>query len=83
METSKYIYAIASTYDGSDLDVNAYYTNDKVMKHISELLDGYYHIKPNPNDDPEEFISDYYEWVRNEEDNTCTVDIAITKMRLS
>ena len=56
------LYIIAHNWEGIELTIETYFTSLKVMKRLGELLEEY-PIKPNPEDDPEEFLSSYYQWL--------------------
>jgi hypothetical protein len=59
------------TTDGVGLTIKTYYTPSKVVGYISELVSDEYGTKAYPDDDPEEYLAGYYQWVREENDNMC------------
>lgn len=73
----KKLYVIASTWKGSALTIDHYFTPEKAVKALSELLSDEYGKKTNPDDDPKKYIQDYYEWVQVENDNVCEIDVAL------
>lgn len=77
------IYVIASTWLGSELTIEYFYSSSKCMKYLGELLNDEWDRKADPNDDPEEYVSSYYDWVRNEQDNFCDMEVELlTELKL-
>ena len=70
------LYIIAHNWEGIELTIETYFTSLKVMKRLGELLEEY-PIKPNPEDDPEEFLSSYYQWLRDGNSLHYDIDISL------
>ena len=66
---------IASSTDGLSPEIEMFFTNEKAIKRIGELLTDQYPIKPEPTTKVQHYVQDYYEWVGEENDNQCDVDI--------
>lgn len=78
MNVDKVMYIIASTYDGGGLEQEVFYSRHKANKHLTMLFEDEYGLnKPDPDDDPLEVVADYYDWVREENDNMCRVDVTV------
>ena len=73
METN----VISHSQDGLCAVIEIFSSNHKALKHVSELVAGEYPEKPEPHKDVQEYLSEYYDWVREENDNMCSVDITI------
>lgn len=71
------LYILAHTWQGIQLTVDIYHSPSGTMKALSELLEDSYPVKPDPDGDPEQFLTKYYEWVREENDNQCDVDVVL------
>lgn len=71
----KKVYVIAHTCEDTGLTIEHFFSPHKTVKRLSELAD--FDEKPNPDDDPKQYISAYYEWIREENDNICVTDIAL------
>lgn len=56
-------------------EIHTFYSNAKAVKHIGEIVSGEYNVKPDPDMDFKDYFSNYYEWVREENDNMCEVTI--------
>jgi len=79
----KNIYIVAHTWDGISLEIDIYYTPEKAVKAISEIVSDEWGTKANPDDDPKEYLGEYYDWVRAENDNQCDCDVALEIIQLS
>lgn len=76
---TKVLFIIASTYEGGGLEQEVFYSRPKANKHLTMLFEDEYGLnKPDPDDDPLEVVADYYDWVREENDNICKVDVTVT-----
>jgi len=73
----KKIYVIAHTWRDVDLTIEHFFTATKAVKRLSELISGEFGVKANPNDDPNEYLSRYYEWVSEVNDNMCDVNVVL------
>ncbi len=62
----KKLYIIAHTCKDVELTIDTFYTPHKAVKKLGEMVhDGF--EKPNPDDDPEEYLDRYNDW-RDAED---------------
>jgi len=68
---------IAHSTDGLTPEIETFYTNNKASKRISELVDEGFETKPEVDQDPEEYLNQYRDWVREENDNCCETSITI------
>jgi hypothetical protein len=58
------IYVIAHTWQSIDLTIEYFYTSHKALKYLGELLDtNNYPIKPEADDNPLEYLQNYWEWL--------------------
>lgn len=75
------IYVIAYTWQDTSLTIEHFFTPHKALKRLSEICD--HQEKPLPTDDPEEYLSRYLSWVREENDNQCdyTVELEIITLK--
>ncbi len=71
----KKVYVIAHTWRDTDMTIEHFFTPEKTNKRLSELAD--FDEKPNPDDDPVEYLERYLEWIREENDNQCNQVIAL------
>lgn len=76
------IYVIAHTWCDIALEIEHFYTPSKTVKRISELVSDEFGIKANPDDDPEEYLQNYYQWVREENDGISVTDLVMTIINL-
>lgn len=79
----KSLYIIAHSDDLSSPVVLTFHSNETAVKHVGELVSDEYGIKPDPTKDLTEYIQEYYEWVREENDNCCnvTIDFEIVELQ--
>lgn len=68
-------YTIAHTLDGMDMTIETFYSPEKAVKRISEVMD--YERKALPTDCPEEFLKAYYTWVREENHNETDIEMTL------
>jgi hypothetical protein len=77
------LYIIAHTWEGISLTIDTFHSPEKAVRHISELVTAEYPTKAYPDDDPEEYLAGYHQWVREENDNMCEVDVAIKVININ
>lgn len=78
----KKLYVIAHTWRDVDLTIEHFFTPEKAVKRISELTDEDFETKAHPDDDPKEFLDEYYNWSREDNDNMCEIVIALEVIEL-
>ncbi len=78
----KTVYVVASTWMGSELSIESFFNKEKCLKYMNETINDW-HEKPDPEDDPIEYMQRYYDWVREERDNMCDVDIIVKVIELN
>ena len=71
----KILYIIATSWQGLAPEIYTTHQSYKAVKHISERMD--WDHGAHPDDDPQELLSEYYDWVRNVSDNQCETDITM------
>jgi hypothetical protein len=61
------IYVIATNWRDCDIEMYQFYTPNKAVKYISELAteDGF--RKADPTDDPQDYLSEYHSYLRDED----------------
>lgn len=69
------LYIIATTWCGINLEIYTTSKSYKAVKHMSEHMD--WDHGAHPDDDPEELLAEYYDWVRDVNDNQCESDVAL------
>jgi len=57
------IYVVATTWQGTSLNIEHFYTPHKALKKISEIAIKNGFIKPDPTDDPEKYMNDYKDYL--------------------
>jgi hypothetical protein len=78
----KNIYVIAWTWRDTDMTIEYFYTPEKTVKRLSELISDDFGEKADPGDDPLDYLGRYADWINNENDNMCDVVIAIEVIKL-
>lgn len=74
----KKIYVIAHTWESISLEIDHYFTPQKAVKALSDLISDDLGRKADPDDDPEEYYAEWQEWVREGNDNmTGEVDVTL------
>lgn len=73
---TRVLYILATVWDGLSPDIHISSDRTAIVKTISERQD-FSAPKPDPLADPEDVISDYYGWVREENDNMCHTDFTL------
>lgn len=73
----KQLYIIAYTIEGISLSIATFWTNEKAVRYVGELLSGEWDVKPDPDKDVVEYINDYFDYIREEEDNMCEIDVIV------
>ena len=80
---SKEVYIIAHTYEDIDLTISVFYSNHKAVKYASEWFEGDGFRKPHDIDEPiEEYFSDYWEFIQEEQDNQSNLSITFEIIKL-
>jgi hypothetical protein len=79
----KNIYVIAWTWRDTDMTIEYFYTPEKTVKRLSELISDDLGEKADPSDDPLDYLGRYADWINNENDNMCDVVIAIEVIKLN
>ena len=71
------VYIIATNWKDLEIDMHHFYTPDKAVKLISELAteDGF--RKADPTDDPQDYLSEYYSYLRDEDIYETKYNIAL------
>jgi superfamily II DNA helicase RecQ len=70
------LFIIAHTWQDTDLTIHTFFTAHKAVKKLGELVDDGFE-KPNPDDDPLEYLERYRTWYQDERDNECDNVIAM------
>lgn len=73
---TKKIYIIAHTWQDTDLTIEVFHTPHKAVKKLGALVDDGFE-KPNADDDPQEYLQRYNDWISEENDNECDAVIAL------
>lgn len=72
------LYIIAWTWKDIDLTIETFHTPYKCVRRMSELITDFtYFRKADAEDDPEMYISEFYDWVREENDNRSDINITL------
>jgi len=71
------IYVIAHTWNGLELTIEYFSTPEKTVKRIGEITTSYWDEKPLPDDDPEEYLSRYYDNERCNYDSEVVIELKI------
>ncbi len=74
------IFAVAHTWQDVDMSVVIFRTPHKAVKYIGEKVDEGFR-KPNVNEAPEEYLEEYNEYIREEQDGMCDNVLALTVER--
>lgn len=69
------LFIISHTWKDTDMTIKAFSTNYKALKYASETLDGEFR-KADAHEKLEDYLSEYWEWIRDDNDNMC--DTVIT-----
>ena len=67
---------IASVTDGLSAEIGTFMDNAKAVLFVREQIDSGFTTKPYPNTPVEDYIGEYQEWVREENDNMCDTTIS-------
>lgn len=70
--TVKKLYVISHTWRDTDMTIEHFHSPAKVLSRLSELTD--FDDKPDPTDDPQEYVERYQEWC---DDNSESVDCVV------
>lgn len=73
----KKIYVISYTWRDVDLTIEHFYTPEKTVKRISEIISDEFGRKASPDEPPQQYINDFYDWAREENDNMCENQITL------
>lgn len=79
----KKIYIIAHSENMGTPVISTFYSNEKAVRHVGEIVSGEYDVKPDPQKDVTEYIQEYYTWAREENDNMCEVTLDIEIMLIA
>lgn len=71
------IYIIAHTWRDTDMTIEHFWTAEKCVRRLSELVSTTGFRKAFPVDDPQEYLEEYYEYIEDERDNQTDVVIAL------
>lgn len=80
MKGSGSIYVVAWVTNGIGPEMDYFYTPEDAVRCMESLIDD--GAKPIEEDDPEEFLSAYYEWVTVDNDNNCNTDISLIRIKV-
>lgn len=79
MKGSGSIYVVSWVTNGVGPEIDYFYTTGEAIAYMETLVDdGAPSIE---TDDPEDFIGQYYDWVRQKNDNMCDTDISILRIK--
>jgi hypothetical protein len=76
-DTEMILYVIAHSFMDVDLTIEHFYTPEKAVKRISELISDEYGVKADPSESPEDYLSGWYSFVSDENDNMCETNIGM------
>lgn len=63
------LFIIATTVEDTELTIHTFHTNFKALKFAGEFLEDTNFRKPDAHENIQDYLSDYYKWVREENDN--------------
>ena len=71
------VYIVATNWGGRQgINLDHSYTSYKALKKICEIAIEHGFTKPDPEDDPEQYLDDYYDYLI--ENNICTkIDVSL------
>lgn len=78
----KKLIIISHSVDGLTPEIDTFYTNEKAVKHLGQLVSDEYGTKPDPDKDVMEYLGEYLHWVREENDNMCSVSVDVEIVEL-
>ena len=73
---------IASVTDELSAEIEVFHSNAKAVLHVWEKSDSGFELKPNPNSPVLNYLEEYQEWCREENDNLCDTAITIKVVEL-
>ncbi len=65
------IFIIAYTWQDVEMNIETFHSEHKTVKRIGEMITQEGFRKPNVDENPEDYLSEWYSWVREEQDNMC------------
>lgn len=72
------LYIIASTWEGVELSLKVISKEQEALSYVKDLIveiGDEYLIEPADGQSFEDYFTQYYKWVKDDNDNICKVDI--------